>query len=207
MDRMGGCSPERARRLKAFPVGVARTLLFTLLGNAAVEKMIRRRSVAWEWDADNDRILTSTSLRDLYGISALTGVSQGFSLLHPDDYERHQTLVHAAVDRGRGYRSSFRIIRPDTERVVWIDERAEAIGRGGTGPPMLIGVAFDAGVRHHRGVAPSVVRALDALEAFGDALLTTYAANLRHAQPRATQVVAGQWIQWAESAFSDRDTV
>lgn len=165
------------------------------------------RAVTWEWDAETDRILASPSLRDLYGISAITGVSQGFSLLHPDDYDRHQTLVHAAVDRGRGYRSSFRIIRPDTERVVWIDERAEAIGRGCAGPPMLIGVAFDAGVRHNRRAAPSVVHALDALEIFGDALLTTYAANLRHAQPRATHVVAGQWIQWAELAFSNRNTV
>ena len=163
--------------------------------------------VAWEWDADTDRIIASASLPEVYGVPAIERVSQGFTLVHPDDYERHQALVHAAVDRGRGYRSSFRIIRPDTGRVVWIDECAEAIGRGSAGPPLLIGVAFDADVRSDRRVARAMVRALDALETFGDALLTTYAASLRIAAPQKRRMVGGQWVKWAERAFAESTAV
>ena len=163
--------------------------------------------VAWEWDADADRIIASTSLRELYGVPAIRGVSQGFTLVHPDDYDRHQALVHAAVERGRGYRSSFRIIRPDTGRIVWIDECAEAIGRGSVSPPLLIGVAFDADVRHERRRSPAAVQALDALETFGDALLTTYAAVLRGTAPQNTRLAGGQWVPWADQAFSKRTPV
>lgn len=158
--------------------------------------------VAWEWDADRDRIIASTTLRDVYGVPEIEGVSRGFTLVHPDDYEHHQTLVHRAVDRGRGYRSSFRIIRPDTGRVVWIEERAEAIADG-TSQPILIGVAFVADVRQHRRVAGQV-EALDALEAFGDSLLTTYAAGLRQTLWQSEGAVLGRWVKWADRAFAQR---
>src|SRR5687767_13561448 len=83
--------------------------------------------VVWEWDADADRVITSPSLHNVYGVRALARVSQGMTLVHPDDLDGHQGRVFEAVDRGRGYQSSFRIIRPDTREVL-IDERAEAIG-------------------------------------------------------------------------------
>lgn len=160
--------------------------------------------VAWEWDADADRIIASASLREVYGVAAIERVSHGFTLVHPDDYEGHQALVHAAVDRGRGYRSSFRIIRPDTGRVVRIEECAEVIGRGAAAPPLLIGVAFDAGVRYDRRAALAGVQALDALVGFGDALLCTYAAILRRTSPPQKRMSGGQWVQQAERAFAER---
>ena len=53
------------------------------------------RVIAWEWDSEADRIVASVNLRDVYGVAAIEGVSQGFTLVHADDYEQHQALVLA----------------------------------------------------------------------------------------------------------------
>ncbi len=157
--------------------------------------------VPWEWDPAADRILASTTLPLVYGVPAIERVSGGFTLIHPDDGEAHQSQVHAAVERGRGYQSSFRIIRPDTHAVVWIEERAEAIGRGSQNPPQLIGLAFDATVRHVPRTARWVESALDALEEYGDLLLGVHAARRRHA-PRSQAVAPGAWVAAASREFA-----
>jgi hypothetical protein len=156
--------------------------------------------VASEWDAAHDRVVTSPSLSRVYGVLAIDGVSRGFSLVHPDDYEHHQAGVHAAVDRGRGYRSSFRIIRPDTHAVVWIDERAEAIPRAAPEPAELIGLAFDATVRHDGRPSRAKLAVLDALEEFGDRVLTIHASYMRRLSPHQ-RTVRGAWIATAIRAF------
>jgi hypothetical protein len=159
------------------------------------------RVVSWEWDPSADRIVASAALPLVYGVPAIEHVSRGFTLVHPDDTERHESLVHAAVDRGRGYQSSFRIIRPDTHAIVWIEERAEAIGRGSLEPPQLIGLSFDASRRHAPRTARWIPDALDALEEFGDVLLGVHASRRRHA-PRSQQIVLGAWVAAATREFA-----
>src|SRR6187551_3092301 len=51
------------------------------------------RVVAWEWDAAADRILASPNLGLVYGVATIANVSRGFTLVHPDDHDRHQALV------------------------------------------------------------------------------------------------------------------
>ena len=68
-------------------------------------------------------------------------------LVHPADIDRQQTRVHEAVERGRGYYSSFRIIQPSAGRTVAFEERAEVIPRRAALSPLLIGVAFDVTIR------------------------------------------------------------
>jgi hypothetical protein len=153
--------------------------------------------VLWEWDADADRILTSANLHDVYGVAALSRASQGFTVVHPDDIEAHQTVVHEAVERGRGYQSSFRIVRPDDRRTVWIEERAEAVDRGASYQPLLFGIAFDATLRHHARASAMRIELLDALEGFADVLLARYATALRRSRSRAKRVTSGEWIELA----------
>ena len=70
-----------------------------------------------------------------------------------------------------------------------------------------MGLAFDADVRHERRVSPAAVQALDALETFGDALLTTYAAVLRGTERQNKRMAGGQWVTWAERSFAERTHV
>jgi hypothetical protein len=126
----------------------------------------------------------------------------GFTLVHPDDHHQHELQVHAAVDRRRGYRSSFRIVNPATSAVVWIEERAEAIDRGAFDPPQLIGLAFDATVRRDRSAPTSLLATLAAAEEFGDVLLLLHAGARRHpSRPRPP--VIGEWVAVATQALAD----
>ena len=70
--------------------------------------------VMCEWDAARDRVIASPTLPAVYGVMAIERVSQGMVLVHPNDIDQHQACVHEAVERGRGYHSSFRIIQPNT---------------------------------------------------------------------------------------------
>jgi hypothetical protein len=159
-----------------------------------------RRVVPWEWDAAADRIVASQSLAAVYGVPAIENVSRGFTLVHPDDHDRHEAMVLDAVDRGRGYASTFRIIVPDSGAVTWIDERAEAIRHRPPEPPELIGVAFDASIRHESDAPAAALRALAAFEEFGDTLLAAHASNRRRA-PRASRMAPGTWVTEATRAF------
>jgi PAS domain-containing protein len=160
------------------------------------------RVVVWEWDADRDRVIASATLSTVYGVTAIDGVSHGMVLVHPDDVETHQARVHQAVERGRGYQSSFRIIQPATGRIAAIDERAEAIPRGAGRAPLLIGVAVDVTGRPQQRDARSFADALTALQRFCDQMLSAHAAHLR-TRPRAADTVAlGHWIDRASRELS-----
>jgi hypothetical protein len=156
--------------------------------------------VAWEWDASTDRVLASDRLADVYGVDGITGIASGMDLVHPGDREAHDAIVHMAVERGRGYASSFRIVRPDTRAVRWIDERAEAIQRGGGEPAQLIGLAYDATIHHQSGGPRALVDTLVALQGFGDVLLAGN-AKARQRLPPSERTVRGEWVTTATREF------
>jgi hypothetical protein len=160
------------------------------------------RTVVWEWDADRDRVIASPTLRAVYGVTAIERLSQGMVLVHPEDIERHQARVHEAVERGRGYQSSFRIVQPNTGRIATIDERAEAIPRRAALPPLLIGVAFDVTTRRSDRRGQQFTESLQALQRFCDVMLSTYAAELRTQSRNAEAVALGHWIDRASEQLS-----
>ena len=155
--------------------------------------------VAWEWDASSDRVLASDRLADVYGVDSIAGIANGLALVHSDDREAHDAIVHMAVERGRGYASSFRIVRPDTRAVRWIDERAEAIQRGGGEPAQLIGLAYDATIRQSGGPR-ALVDTLVAMQGFGDVLLAGHAKGRQRLRP-SERTVRGEWVTTATREF------
>jgi PAS domain S-box-containing protein len=159
---------------------------------------VLNRIVVWEWDADRDRILASPSLKVVYGISALGDVSHGIGLVHPDDRDEHQNRVLRSVERRRGYRSRFRIIRADDGRLVCIEERAEAIPTR-VGAPLLIGFAVDV----TGPMRPWLLESLDAAKEFCDYMLAGYARSLRIDLARTDAVTLGHWIGRATDALSE----
>ena len=105
------------------------------------------RLVAWEWDAVNDRIQTTENLRAIYGLDSLETAADGFALVHPDDRERHRQAVTDAVQHLTAYHSQFRITRPDTGVLVWLDERGRAIRDAEGAVIKVIGVTMDISTR------------------------------------------------------------
>lgn len=107
--------------------------------------------VTWEWVPSQDRITTSDSFADVYGLPALAHAADGFALVLPEDAQQHVDKVQAIASRGGSDTSQFRIRRPDTGQIVWLEERAEAT----TGPDgtveRIIGVTLDITERKSRG--------------------------------------------------------
>ena len=48
-------------------------------------------------------------------------------MIHPDDLAGHQATIAAAIASRGGYRSEFRVIRPDTGEIEWREERGFAV--------------------------------------------------------------------------------
>jgi PAS domain S-box-containing protein len=101
------------------------------------------RLVVWEWDIATNRVETTANVKEIYGVSSVGYAEQGFSMLHPEDLERHKATIQKALDHGGRYQTEFRIIRPDTKAIVWIEEHAFAILDNGGKVTRLIGVAAD----------------------------------------------------------------
>lgn len=85
------------------------------------------RAVAWEWEPGRDIITTSDNLADIYGVARLDASDEGFQLVHPEDREAHEARVRTAVEQAGNYDSRFRVVRPDTGELVWLEERGRAI--------------------------------------------------------------------------------
>jgi PAS domain S-box-containing protein len=101
------------------------------------------RMVVWEWDPNENRVTTTDTFAEVYGLPAIRVAEEGFQLVHPDDLARHQAAVTHAIANGESYHSEFRITRPDTGQIVWLEEWGFAQrDRHGT-VHSLVGVARD----------------------------------------------------------------
>jgi PAS domain S-box-containing protein len=99
--------------------------------------------VTWQWLPATDRVTTSDSFANVYGLPRLSGSADGFALVLPEDKERHLAHVRRIAVEGGTYNSEFRIRRPDDGRIIWLEERAEAqVSPDGT-VERVIGVTLD----------------------------------------------------------------
>ncbi|MET0413686.1 MAG: response regulator [Polyangiaceae bacterium] len=103
----------------------------------------------WTWDLRSQAVTWSPEVYRIMGIAEgafeLTSAAF-FRLVHPEDSERVQALVQAAIQRGGPYECEFRIVRPSGE-VVWVENRGRAsYGRGGE-PISMLGTVTDVSAR------------------------------------------------------------
>jgi PAS domain S-box-containing protein len=101
------------------------------------------RMVTWEWLPREDRITTSASLAEIYGLPAVAGVAEGFALVWPEDKAAHQAKVQQIAATGGEYVSEFRITRPDNGELVWLEERAKAFVNDDRQIERVVGVTID----------------------------------------------------------------
>ncbi|HRW37708.1 MAG TPA: SpoIIE family protein phosphatase [Aquihabitans sp.] len=101
---------------------------------------------AWSWEVGHERVELSGSAQAVFGLAGagFAGDPADFlAVIHPDDRERFQATVSAAIDEPAGeHHVVFRIVRPDTGALRWIEAwgrplRTEARGLH------LVGVCTD----------------------------------------------------------------
>lgn len=135
------------------------------------------RMVAWECDLEHDRVVTSDNAGEVLGLppgAVLETTAQCFALFHPDDLDRHRAIVEEAVKRCVSYVSKYRIVRPDTGAILWMEQRGHAMCDEAGRAVRLVGVDMDISER---------MRAEEALQEADrrkDEFLATLAHELRN---------------------------
>ncbi len=110
------------------------------------------RMVAWQLDPTTGREITSENAAEVFGLPAGTTLERGeqrSALIHPNDMERHRTVVTKAITACGSYLSEYRVIRPDDGAVLWMEERGHAVSNGMGGVGRLVGVVMDITERRH----------------------------------------------------------
>ncbi|EQB07978.1 PAS domain-containing protein [Novosphingobium lindaniclasticum] len=100
----------------------------------------------WEWDPVSDRVTRANAI-STFGPSgqvahAHKGID-GFVRVHPDDRERHQAMVLKAGQTGTGWHMEFRVVRPDTGEIEWLEERASPTTDPATGERRINGFIWN----------------------------------------------------------------
>jgi PAS domain S-box-containing protein len=114
----------------------------------ARQRLAEAQSIAhlgsWEWDIGKDEVHWSDELHRLYGVPADARLryESFLDLVHPDDRERVETVIGAAISEYRSYEFECRIIRPDGEERDFFSKGHVLTDDDGR-PARLAGVAQD----------------------------------------------------------------
>ncbi|MBW4442624.1 MAG: response regulator [Plectolyngbya sp. WJT66-NPBG17] len=84
------------------------------------------RIVAWDWDAQTDEAMKSSNAAEILGIAPedlITTGQKAESIIHPEDLLNHRATLAAAIIQGGNYVSRFRVIRPDNQEILWVEDR------------------------------------------------------------------------------------
>ncbi len=124
---------------------------------AAVERELRESSTrldislsagglgAWSWDLDGDRLWLNATAREMCGLAAGTFSGTGLdfmAVVHPEDRIRFPQPLDGTQPPAIDQHDVFRIIRPDTGEVRWIEVWGRPIE--GSAPDLhLVGVCSD----------------------------------------------------------------
>lgn len=146
------------------------------------------RMVAWEWDVQQDRIITSDNFAEIYGLDKLAGVSEGFGLVWSEDLPAHQEKVERVMRQGGEYHSEFRITRPADGRTVWLEERAKALLDSQGKVKRMVGIVID--VTERRQAEETIRYQAKLLDAVDQAVIAT---------DRAGTIV--YWNRYAEELY------
>lgn len=105
----------------------------------------------FEWNPADDRFLISRRMAEITGLPAGRLSEPGrealFAYVHPDDQDKVRRLVIEALETNQRFDVSFRMIRPDTGEIRWVECAAVNV-RGEKGEvTKVIGVVRDVTAR------------------------------------------------------------
>jgi signal transduction histidine kinase len=118
---------EQARRLSEVRLGLA---------------LETTHMVAWEWDPRKDKVFAMGDLRSIFGTEPRSS-AEGFRLVDPHDLPEHRARVEKVAREGGTYHAEFRIVRADTGRTSWLEDRATGIVDEDGRVERVVGVIVD----------------------------------------------------------------
>jgi PAS domain S-box-containing protein len=118
--------------------------------------MAAARMATCEWNPDTDAVQASDTIADVFGLPPGETISSKTALLrliHPQDIARHRTVLRNAVQRGEGFHSEFRIIRPVDGRLAWLEERGHVTKDPQTRQAHMVSLIIDVSQRKEAEIA------------------------------------------------------
>jgi two-component system CheB/CheR fusion protein len=83
------------------------------------------RMVGWTYDPATGRTTRSANVAEVLGFVPGETAEDGWRIMLAEDRERHEAIVAAALALRAGYTSDFRVRRPDTGEVRWLEDRGQ----------------------------------------------------------------------------------
>lgn len=99
----------------------------------------------WTWNLRGDAVTWTPECYEIHGLApgAFDGTSAGFfRLVHPDDRDRREATLRAAIDDHTLFHSEFRVIRPGGD-VLWVENLGRASYDAGGRPVRMLGTITD----------------------------------------------------------------
>jgi PAS domain S-box-containing protein len=97
------------------------------------------RMVAWEYDPVTMKINFSENAEEVLEIPRrFESSDQGYSIIHPEDVERHRALVTKAIETGGSYVSAYR--HAHSEQTIWLEEVGQAVTNESGRTTRLVGI-------------------------------------------------------------------
>jgi len=120
---------------------------------AALARAKRRMDVAltatevgvWHWDVRGDEVLADANLMRLFGLGdaeAVLPLARFLACIHPDDLQRVQEAVTAALSQPGAFDDEYRVVQADGQ-VRWIHARGRVEVDGDGAPQSFPGVVVD----------------------------------------------------------------
>lgn len=100
---------------------------------------------AWSWDLRGDRLTLNASAAVMYGLTRETVIRRGtdfLALIHPEDRDSFWDDAQQQVATGAEQRHVFRVIRPDTGELRWIESWGRQLDAAGPSTH-VVGVCSD----------------------------------------------------------------
>lgn len=117
-----------------------------------LEALEGTETAAWAWDLDSDVVRWSANSGPLFGLSRgyqLPTSRAIYDLIHPEDRERVETEVSAAIADRRRFEIDYRTVREDGT-VHWLMSRAQVIADENATARRVVGVTSDVTARKRR---------------------------------------------------------
>mgnify|MGYP000860851741 FL=1 len=97
------------------------------------------RMIAWNWDPATGWLRVSGDVEGIYGRPPFTRPEERLALVHPDDIDR----LRSEEEQSGFYHTEYRIIRPDTGAVAWLESRGEVQKDEAGNVTRAVGVTMD----------------------------------------------------------------
>lgn len=103
----------------------------------------------WDWDLGTGRLVWSEQMCRLLGVpgDGQADYQTWIGLMHPEDRDRADAHVKAALQKDQPYREEFRIVLSDGS-IRWLRDAGRVLRDAQGQPTRMIGVSYDVSERH-----------------------------------------------------------